>query len=58
MFDLKTDVELIEGVKNGQDANECLTEIVNRHSGIYIDMVNHYMPNSMPFVSRVDLQYL
>ncbi len=55
MFDLKTDVELIEGVKNGQDANECLTEIVNRHSGIYIDMVNHYMPNSMPFVSRVDL---
>ena len=55
MFDLKTDIELIEGVKEGRDASACLTEIINRHSGIYIEMVNHYMPNSMPFVNRTDL---
>ena len=50
-----TDIELINSVQEGVDANECLRELVNRHSGIYIDMVNNYMPQSMPFVSRTDL---
>jgi len=50
-----TDIDLISSVQNGVDANKCLQELVNRHSGIYIDMVNNYMPQSMPFVSRTDL---
>ena len=50
-----TDIDLISSVQNGVDANKCLQELVDRHSGIYIDMVNNYMPQSMPFVSRTDL---
>ena len=55
MISTKTDVELVSSVQEGIDASACLREIVNRHSGIYIEMVNHYMPESMPFVSRIDL---
>tara|TARA_R100000808_G_C2152693_1_gene162306 strand:- start:3918 stop:4508 length:591 start_codon:yes stop_codon:yes gene_type:complete len=55
MIDSKTDFELIQAVQEGVDADACLREIVNRHSGIYIEMVNYFMPNSMPFVNRTDL---
>ena len=55
MFDNHTDLELVQGVQEGINADACLQEIVNRHSGIYIEMVNYFMPQSMPFVNRTDL---
>ena len=36
------DGELIFNIKNNISPNECLREIVHRHSGIYLDMVNIY----------------
>ena len=39
-----TDHELIEGIKKESNAGECLMELVSRHSGIYMAMVNNYTP--------------
>ena len=55
MLDEKTDLELISLVKERKNCTTYLQELINRHSGIYIEMVNQYMPQNMPFVSRVDL---
>jgi hypothetical protein len=55
MLDEKTDLELISLVKERENCATYLQELINRHSGIYIEMVNQYMPQNMPFVSRVDL---
>ena len=55
MLQAKTDLELISSIQDGTNCTNCLKEIINRHSGIYIEMVNQYMPQSMPFVSRTDL---
>lgn len=49
------DGELIFNIKNDISPNECLREIVHRHSGIYLDMVNIYASDSSPFISKKDL---
>lgn len=38
------DIDLIYGLKSGTDSGAYLKELVNRHSGIYISMVNNYSP--------------
>ena len=35
-----SDLELIENVQSDVDVQESLTQLINRHSGIYLDMVN------------------
>jgi len=39
---VQTDQELINKIKEDQD-NESLIEIINRHSGVYHDMVDKFM---------------
>lgn len=41
-----TDVDLIYGLKDDKQSSECLMELVGRHSGIYMAMVNNYTPNN------------
>lgn len=41
-----SDVELIHGLRDNDDSGDCLMELVSRHSGIYVSMVNNYSPNS------------
>ncbi len=40
-----SDTALIEGIKNTQEPTECLTELIARHSGIYMTMVHNYTPS-------------
>ena len=36
------DVELVENIKNEKDVDDCLQELIERHTGIYLDIVNKY----------------
>ena len=36
------DVELVENIKNEKDVDHCLQELIERHTGIYLDIVNKY----------------
>jgi RNA polymerase sigma factor (sigma-70 family) len=38
-----SDIELVENIKKDICTNESLQELINRHSGIYLDIVNSYM---------------
>jgi len=55
MYDELNDFELIFNVKHNISPSECLREIINRHSGIYIDMVNTYASTSSPYICKKDL---
>ena len=47
MINEKSDKDLIRNLKVGENINESLSEIINRHSGIFITMVNAYTPQPM-----------
>lgn len=52
----KTDQFLINLVKsNSKNSSRAMTEIVNRHSGIFIEMINHFVPVNSPYCDRRDL---
>tara|TARA_R100000664_G_C2750318_1_gene137610 strand:- start:1286 stop:1873 length:588 start_codon:yes stop_codon:yes gene_type:complete len=36
------DVELVKNIKNEKDVDDCLQELIERHTGIYLDIVNKY----------------
>ena len=38
-----TDEELVKNIQDSINAQDCLKELVNRHSGIYLDMINGYV---------------
>jgi len=48
------DIELINNIKKNKDGKS-LKELINRHSGIYVDMVNKYIPKSFNGVDKEDL---
>ncbi len=51
---MEKDIQLIDKVKSKRD-EDSLKELIERHSGIYIDMVNKYIPESLEGVSKQDL---
>ena len=43
----QSDVELVDQIQNGQENLEAaLKQLIHRHSGIYVKMVNSYLPNN------------
>lgn len=36
------DIQLVENIKNEKDVDNCLQELIERHTGIYLDIVNKY----------------
>jgi len=48
------DIELINKVKNEKD-QDSLKQIIDKHSGIYVDMVNKYIPNSVNGILKDDI---
>jgi hypothetical protein len=40
-----SDLDLINNIKNKNKINECLQELIDRHSGIYLDIVNSFLKN-------------
>ena len=51
---MEEDLYLIKKVKECND-NDSIKELINRHSGIYIEMVNRYIPNSLEGVNKEDI---
>lgn len=50
-----TDLDLIYNIQKDKDTNECLIELIQRHSGIYVNIVNSYVPENSPFVKKADI---
>ena len=50
-----SDLELIENVQSEKDVQDSLTQLIERHSGIYLDMVNVYASPNSPFIDYEDL---
>lgn len=51
-----SDIELINIIKEGErSSSQAMTEIINRHSGIFIEMVNYFVPANSPYCSRQDM---
>lgn len=42
MVDQCSDIDLINNLKNNKETQDSLHELINRHSGIFFDIVNHY----------------
>jgi RNA polymerase sigma factor (sigma-70 family) len=51
---MEKDIELIKKIKNTKD-EPSLLKLIERHSGIYIDMVNKYIPNSIEGIDKEDI---
>jgi len=51
---METDISLINKVKNVSDENSLL-QLIERHSGIYLDMVHSVIPNNCDFLDKNDI---
>jgi RNA polymerase sigma factor (sigma-70 family) len=51
---MENDLILIKKVQKQNDQNS-LNELIERHSGIYLDMVNQVIPNNCTFLDKNDL---
>ena len=51
---MESDLSLIIKVKNEGDTNS-LNELIQRHSGIYLEMVNSVIPNNCDFLDKNDI---
>ena len=56
MYAHKEDIELINIVKDSrEDASRAMTEIIKRHSGIFIEMVNYFVPCNSPYCDKKEM---
>ena len=51
---MEEDIYLIDKVKKYKDESS-IKELINRHSGIYVDMVNKYIPSSNEGLNKEDI---
>jgi len=51
---MESDISLIEKVKKNSDLNS-LNLLIERHSGIYLEMVNSVIPNNCDFLDKNDI---
>ena len=51
---MESDISLIEKVRNNNDENS-LKILIERHSGLYLDMVNSVIPNNCNFIDKNDI---
>ena len=49
------DSQLIQNIQKQIDVEDSLEELVNRHSGIYLEMVNNYASPNNPFIDYNEL---
>jgi len=51
---MEKDIYLINKIKSSKD-EDSLKKLIERHSGIYIDMVNKYIPDTVEGLNKQDL---
>ena len=44
-MEILSDLQLINNIKQKKKVDECLQELIDRHSGIYLDIVNSFLKN-------------
>jgi len=49
------DLELVTNIQNHQDVESSLKELVDRHSGIYYDIINKLVPAQSTYCNKNDL---
>ena len=52
---MKSDQQLINDLQDSGGKNESLNELINRHSGIYIEIVNRYIREDFGIVRKEDV---
>jgi|TARA_R110001599_G_scaffold91522_3_gene240478 hypothetical protein len=50
-----SDLQIINEIKGDKNVEDNLQDLVERHSGIYLDMVNAYSSNDNPYIDRAEL---
>jgi len=55
MINNQSDVKLTENLKNNVEPEASLKELVDRHSGIFLDIINNYVPNNSPTCHKQDI---
>ena len=55
MITNQTDIRLTENLKKDIEAEASLKELVDRHSGIFLNIVNNYVPNNSPTCHKQDI---
>ena len=51
-----SDQELIDMVKASEsNSSQAMSEIITRHSGIFIEIINHYVPLNSPYCDRREM---
>ena len=50
-----SDLELISLIKRDEDPSLHLTELIERHSGIYLDIINTYASRDSNYIDRTEL---
>lgn len=48
-----SDIDLVTNIQQDKNTDQCLEELINRHSGIYLDIVNSFMKHC-PFPTLRD----
>ena len=49
------DNKLIDNIKKDINTQECLSELIERHSGIFINIVNSYVPNNSIYSDKNEI---
>jgi len=52
---MKTDIDLIQEIKEEEEKADSLTALIQRHSGIYVDIVNRYIREDFGIVRKNDI---
>lgn len=52
---MKSDQQLIDDLQDSRSKSESLNELINRHSGIYIEIVNRYIREDFGIVRKEDI---
>lgn len=55
MSNENSDQELIDNIQSNKRVEDSLRELIDRHSGIYLDMVNSYASPNNPFIDYNEL---
>ena len=55
MINSQSDVKLTENLKNNIETEPSLKTLIERHSGIFLDIVNNYVPNNSPTCHKQDI---
>ena len=52
---LQSDLNLINNIKSGKDVNRALLELIQRHSGIYVNMIEAFAAKTSNYINYTEL---